>query len=264
MQKNLWNSLALNMKGYHLHEDIAKYKRESEIRLIKSWCKKPEKKNVLKTDLWEEAFGGDYVLDYLMKNFRKCYAMDVSDIAIRKAKERFRNNAKQAVYRCGDIRDIPFRDDFFDVVFSMSTIDQIETSEIDYALRELKRILKPGGALILGIDNRENINYHFWFQISRIFGLSAFPLVKCYSMKEMRDLADKCKLEIEDYTSIVKVPPPVNWIMKKTRLLPFNRKLCSGIISVSENFIPDNVKTGWLLVLKISKRTNTFTDLEKN
>lgn len=47
----------------------------------------------------------------------------------------------------GDVRQLPFEDESFDNVVDLSTIDHV----VDYqnALAEYKRVLKPGGTLIL-------------------------------------------------------------------------------------------------------------------
>jgi len=56
-----------------------------------------------------------------------------------------------------DVRRLPFGDDKFDLIISNSTLDHFETTaEITVALRELYRVLKPGGQLLLTLDNLQN------------------------------------------------------------------------------------------------------------
>lgn len=50
---------------------------------------------------------------------------------------------------CGDIRNLPFRDMFFDVVVDLSTLDHVRPSEAALAISEYHRVLKTYGRLLL-------------------------------------------------------------------------------------------------------------------
>lgn len=66
-----------------------------------------------------------------------------------------RNPGMKAVV--ADVRSLPFAEASFDVVFSGSTLDHFESAaDIHTALGELCRVLRPGGTLILTLDNRAN------------------------------------------------------------------------------------------------------------
>lgn len=54
---------------------------------------------------------------------------------------------KNVVFRQGDIFDLPFGDDSFDVVFSQTVLFHIPDPE--KALAEIKRVLRPGGLVAL-------------------------------------------------------------------------------------------------------------------
>jgi ubiquinone/menaquinone biosynthesis C-methylase UbiE len=49
----------------------------------------------------------------------------------------------------GDIRNLPYPDRMFDIIIDTSTLDHIQPSEVEQALREYNRTLKPGGRLLL-------------------------------------------------------------------------------------------------------------------
>src|SRR5262249_19233604 len=56
-----------------------------------------------------------------------------------------------------DVRRLGLRSETFDVVFSPSTLDHFaRTDQIVLALRELRRVLRPGGRLLLTLDNPRN------------------------------------------------------------------------------------------------------------
>jgi ubiquinone/menaquinone biosynthesis C-methylase UbiE len=63
-----------------------------------------------------------------------------------------RSGVRTAV--AADVRHLPFRDGAFDGVLSTSTLDHFDDpAEIDVALAELRRTLRPGGALVVTLDN---------------------------------------------------------------------------------------------------------------
>lgn len=50
--------------------------------------------------------------------------------------------------KLGDARQLPYREEVFDVVFNSYLLDLIDTPDIPHILAEFKRVLKPGGRLI--------------------------------------------------------------------------------------------------------------------
>jgi SAM-dependent methyltransferase len=59
---------------------------------------------------------------------------------------------------CADMRSLPLRSESFDAVVSLfSSFGYLESDDEDLrALREVRRVLKPGGELLLDLLNREN------------------------------------------------------------------------------------------------------------
>ncbi len=51
----------------------------------------------------------------------------------------------------GSVSDMPFRPDMFDMVVSLDVLYSLEPSEAIEALAEMRRVLKPGGDLILNL-----------------------------------------------------------------------------------------------------------------
>ena len=59
-----------------------------------------------------------------------------------------------------DVRRLPFATGVFDLVISNSTLDHFDsTVEIDRALAELSRVTRPGGVVVVTLDNPHNITY---------------------------------------------------------------------------------------------------------
>jgi SAM-dependent methyltransferase len=48
-----------------------------------------------------------------------------------------------------DVKALTFEDGFFDVVFMMDVVEHLYPAELEAAFRELRRVIKPGGRLVL-------------------------------------------------------------------------------------------------------------------
>lgn len=111
---------------------------------------------VLKTDLWTE--GKDkhrevfrHALESAKGFSPKGYGMDISRLTC------LRSEGFPVVQ--GDIRCLPYRDESFDVIWDMSTIDHVEPPGTLNALLEYRRCLKPQGVLVLAFTHSGTIRY---------------------------------------------------------------------------------------------------------
>lgn len=77
------------------------------------------------------------------------HLIEFSDTAINQAKEKGVKNICQAMVT--GLKSLPFEDSFFDIVFFGDVIEHLFDPES--ALKEIKRILKPGGRLVLSCPN---------------------------------------------------------------------------------------------------------------
>jgi SAM-dependent methyltransferase len=76
--------------------------------------------------------------------------VDISEEAIRTACERYRHPALH--YRLIVPGPLPFADDSFDTVVSFETIEH--TADPALFLREIRRVLRPGGELVISTPNK--------------------------------------------------------------------------------------------------------------
>jgi SAM-dependent methyltransferase len=118
--------------------------------LVDRWL--PPVGSVLKTDLFDEAVG-EGLYPTLAARARTVVGIDSSERVVEAAGRRY--PALDA--RCADVRRLPFADGELDGVVSNSTLDHFESAdEIAVALGELARILRPGGVLLVTLDNPLN------------------------------------------------------------------------------------------------------------
>lgn len=91
--------------------------------------------------------GFGYLLKFLPDDI-EVYAVDITPAQIRNAK-RFRKNFIGVV---GDAHELPFEDNTFDKLFSINLTPHLY--DIDKALREFYRVLKPNGLAVVNFMNK--------------------------------------------------------------------------------------------------------------
>ncbi len=104
---------------------------------------------LFKTDLWDEAKNTEILVWAAGQGARPAGV----DISLSTAKEAYKALAgHRPLIVVADLRALPFRSCAFDLVYSMGTIEHFLDYEI--AVREIFRVLKPGGRAIVGVPNK--------------------------------------------------------------------------------------------------------------
>ena len=146
-----WESALSELPRTRRHLFLRAYGDEVNRLLLERWLPKSAGR-VLKTDLFEEAVG-DGLARPLVERFERFDAIDVSRAVVDEAARRH----PEINVMCCDVRETPYGDGTFDAVVSTSTLDHFDTvADIGAALQELRRVLAPGGMVIVSLDNRAN------------------------------------------------------------------------------------------------------------
>lgn len=83
----------------------------------------------------------------------KLYGIDISKTAI----DKMINKGIKGEFIIGSILKIPFDNNFFDFVVALEVLEHISPRDTFQALRELKRVLKERGLLIVSVPLNENL-----------------------------------------------------------------------------------------------------------
>jgi len=188
-------------------------------------------RTVLKTDLFEEAYGQDELLFSLPFDGSLKIGFDVSAPTVARASERGRGRG--CLFFNADVRRLPLTDKCVDVVLSNSTLDHFDTEqEIEQSVHELARVLKPGGILLITLDNPSNPLFFLLRAAVPWFGLR-FRLGKTLSQRELLKLLDRTGLELQSTGWLIHNPrflstllfltlrrllgrragPPIRWLL---------------------------------------------------
>lgn len=131
--------------------------------------------------------------------------MDISEREIKKAKK------SRSYKKCivGDVYNLPFEDNKLQTVFSNSTVEHLKN--LDLALSEIHRVLKPGGQLIITVPSSFLSSYLLGSRFFSFFGLGTIAklyakffhsLVRhhnLYNHKQWEKILKKHKLTLTSY-----------------------------------------------------------------
>lgn len=128
--------------------------------------------NIKKSIALDIGCGPGAYVEELMKRGFETFAMDIAQEMLNVCKTRlnipdsvFQNNFRQA-----DIEHVPFDDNTFDVVVCVGVLGNLFSD--DKALSEMFRILKPGGVLLLAVENMfslSNVDYILRNKVRSLF-----------------------------------------------------------------------------------------------
>jgi len=143
----------------------------------------------------------------------KVVGVDISSEAINFARTRYQQNGLE--FKVGNILDIDFPENYFDVITCFETIEHIKSQ--GKAFTELQRVLKPKGLLIISSPNRKLTSP---FKSINEPPENPFHIVE-YTMEEFSQL-------LKNYFEILEVygQRPIN----KLLLLPFFERITRRIL----------------------------------
>lgn len=175
------------------------------LRLIEEWL--PHGVNrVLKTDLFDEAVS-EGLCPMLVGRASTVVGIDVSGSVLREAAR-----ANESLFCSGsDVRALPFRSGAFDAVVSLSTLDHFAgVGDVRDAVKELYRVLAPGGVLILTLDNLANpviaLRNSLPYRLTHAAGLVPYPVGRTFGPGASRELVQQAGFRVREITAVMHAP----------------------------------------------------------
>jgi ubiquinone/menaquinone biosynthesis C-methylase UbiE len=254
-----WDNISRQIQGHYYHNTlIGHIKRDIHLKLITRWCGNLENKIVLKTDLFEEAHGPDQFL-FEIRSEKNIIGMDISSVIARKAQQNaYSLSCSSHKFLTCDVLKLPFTNNSLDVVISNSTLDHFsEMISITRALSEIFRVLKPGGTLILTLDNKNSISY-FISLAKKIFRPDPFYIGKTCSASELHRILQDVGFIVNDMTAVVhgmeNHTSAMMGIIQKLNNPLINRIICHFLIYMERlEFAKTKYLTGAFIAAKAFK-----------
>ncbi|MBJ7899011.1 MAG: methyltransferase domain-containing protein [Cyanobacteria bacterium RI_101] len=131
--------------------------------------------------------GGGQATYYLAQTPAQIIGLDASPVAL----ERARKRVPEAEFAQGLAENLPFGDGQFDGVHTSVALHEMTASQLEQILREIYRVLKPGGYLVL-IDLHKPHNWLFWPPLALFMALfeteTAWRLINTDLLAELASL----------------------------------------------------------------------------
>lgn len=104
--------------------------------------------------------GTGYLLKELLDHGFTAYGIDGSEKSIKETVLRCKNYKNFLGAEVADLQQLSFKDNDVDCVFLLEVLEHLDESYADCVLKEFKRVIKPGGKLIITVPNDENLDMY--------------------------------------------------------------------------------------------------------
>lgn len=151
-EESHWDLVTGDWIKKHRHTLWRIYSDTIHKALLLRWLTPSPVENALKTDLFDEAVS-EGLYPPLQSMSKNVFGIDISSVSVAEVAARY----PSFQVKVADVRSLPFAEAFFDAVVSNSTLDHFKShGDIGTSLREIYRVLRPGGCLLLTLDNLAN------------------------------------------------------------------------------------------------------------
>lgn len=199
------------------------YYRDCEELLVAEYLPRIAGTRVFKTDLWDEV-KNTRILQWVAGQGAAVYGIDISTPIVARAVAGFARSGLRLGSAVSDTRAIPFAEGSFDAVYSMGTIEHFD--ETEQAVREIGRVLRPGGRALIGVPNRHDpfLRPLLVWVLYRL-GLYGYGFEKSYTRRQLRALCEGAGLEVVGETGILFIPGKLRMLdlLCWTRWRPLSR-----------------------------------------
>jgi SAM-dependent methyltransferase len=227
--------------------------------LVARWRPAEQMDTLLKTDLFDEAVndGLSPLLNSLAKRvFYIDSALKVHEMA------KYRYSHLQTIG--ADVRHLPFANDTFGGIVSNSTLDHFESpGDLSGSLQELFRVLRPGGHMVLTLDNLSNPMILLRNRLPYLLlkRLKIVPYYVGFTLRANRlgDLLKQTGFEVLEVSAVMHCPRMLavtiaRWVEKHTSLRTQRSFLRLLMAFEGLSRLPTRFLTGYFVAVKATKR----------
>ncbi len=97
--------------------------------------------------------GPGMMAEYSIERDFEFFGIDISERMISECISKFGHN-NSTHFSVGKLQSLDFQDSFFDIVLCMGALEYVNKDEIEDALSEMIRVLKPGGQIIISLMSK--------------------------------------------------------------------------------------------------------------
>lgn len=179
-----------------------RYYFECERVLLERFFPMLDGRRLLKTDLWDEAKNTE-ILRWAATRGVRPVGIDIALDVVREARAVL--HPHRPALAVADVRAIPLADDSVDLVYSMGTIEHFP--EYAVAVREIFRVLRPGGTAIVGVPNKlDPFLRPLMVDLMNRAGLYAYGMEKSFTPGQLRSLLEGAGFRVAGESGILFMP----------------------------------------------------------
>ena len=179
-----------------------RYYFECERWLCETYFPPLRGRSLFKTDLWDEAKNTE-ILDWAAGQGARPHGVDIAFDVVRDARRVLARH--RPGFAVSDVRVLPFRTGAFDLVYSMGTIEHFADSDV--AVREIFRVLKPGGVAIIGVPNKlDPFLRPLMVHCLNKLGAYSYGMEKSFSARGLRRLVESAGFRVTATSGILFIP----------------------------------------------------------
>ncbi len=143
----------------------------------------------------------------------KLYTIDISRGMLDKAKEKLQKQglSEKVEFRLGNATKLPFPNETFDILYNGYMFDLFNANEFPRVINEFKRVLKPGGKLIL-VNMSKRTNKKTLYELLYERGLLGFASGGCRPIIMKPYLQKEGFEQVERSYHTNKSWFPLNWL----------------------------------------------------
>ena len=201
--RDFWTDVGSTFPDLHGARSTAQY-LEDEQWLFQTHLAPLEGLRILKTDLWDEA-KNTRILGWAAEAGSCAFGVDISPGIVRSATRNFEERDLTLHGVRSDVRALPFPSGSFDAVYSMGTVEHF--ADTDGAVREIFRVVRPGGRVVIGVPNRwDPFLRPLLVVLLYRLGLYGYGFEKSYSRRTFRRMLTRAGFEVTAETGILFIP----------------------------------------------------------
>lgn len=201
--KRFWNNNPVgnnfvkyeNSKEFFIKYDEFRYKTEGHI------IDELDSLNLKNKKVLEIGLGQGSDSQKLIERGAIYYGIDLTPESVKRVKKRFKLfNLKYKKVILGDAKNLPFENNFFDIIYSHGVIHH--SPDIKKIVNEIYRVLNKNGELVLMLYNKNSFNYFVSIYLIRRIGLIfiiLFPFLKKIISKYTGEEIDRINIHVLNF-----------------------------------------------------------------
>lgn len=182
------------------------------------------KEKTQKLNVLEVGCGAGNNLEFLAKEGHNVFGIDASKVAIEHSKKKFAGKNLVGNFSVGKFTEIPFENDFFDMIINRAAICHTDIVSANLALKECKKVLKKSGIFYstfftnLNTFKAKKIDFGYYDNFEE--GFQNIGALKFYNVFEIKELFEKnnfkiTNLYLTEKKDMINIPTKINseWII---------------------------------------------------